>query len=398
MSDQLNIETEAVHSGPVEVLGLSFENDIARRAYFLEKLREKLKDAAFREIEGFPLGSDEDIMKLSDPPFYTACPNPWLGDFVTQGNPATHSEPAKAPFATDISEGKGDYYYNVHTYHTKVPYKAIARFLLHYTRPDAVVLDAFAGTGITGLAAQACANPTFVRELDPARSTVLIGPRRVILADLALAATHIAYNYYAHVDWDRFAETCTALLHRFKQDLGWMFNTVDPDSGETCLVDYYIWSDVFACPECGHELVFWEEAVDQDTGHKTGETALTCSECKAESPKNSFTRVEVTYFDDLRGTVEKRQKEKLISIVYRRGSQQLTKEPDDADFAILDRIDREPMPDPVPVIKMLRRDGPWGDMFRAGYHLGITHFHHFYNRRSLRAVAYLWARIDEAPI
>ena len=45
------------------------------------KLREKLKDPAFRKIEGFPIGEDEDILALSDPPYYTACPNPFLGRF-----------------------------------------------------------------------------------------------------------------------------------------------------------------------------------------------------------------------------------------------------------------------------------------------------------------------------
>ena len=27
-----------------------------------------------RNIEGFPIGKDEDIIALSDPPYYTACP------------------------------------------------------------------------------------------------------------------------------------------------------------------------------------------------------------------------------------------------------------------------------------------------------------------------------------
>jgi hypothetical protein len=50
----------------------------AERAEYLERLREKLKDPEFRAIEGFPIGEDEDILALSDPPYYTACPNPFL--------------------------------------------------------------------------------------------------------------------------------------------------------------------------------------------------------------------------------------------------------------------------------------------------------------------------------
>ena len=67
---------------PVTCLGMTFRNDEMRREYFLEKLREKLKDPEFREIEGFPIGEDEDILALSDPPYYTACPNPFIEDFI----------------------------------------------------------------------------------------------------------------------------------------------------------------------------------------------------------------------------------------------------------------------------------------------------------------------------
>ena len=51
-------------SGPVTCLGMTFENDEARRAHFTEELRKKLQDPEFRKIEGFPIGSDEDILTL----------------------------------------------------------------------------------------------------------------------------------------------------------------------------------------------------------------------------------------------------------------------------------------------------------------------------------------------
>ncbi|WP_333642290.1 hypothetical protein, partial [Mesotoga prima] len=70
------------NKGPVECLGLTFSNDEDRRKYFRDKLKEKLRDPEFRKIEGFPKGSDEDILNLSDPPYYTACPNPFIDDFI----------------------------------------------------------------------------------------------------------------------------------------------------------------------------------------------------------------------------------------------------------------------------------------------------------------------------
>ena len=67
---------------PVTCLGMKFDNDEARRTYFTDILREKLKDPEFKKIEGFPIGADEDILALSDPPYYTACPNPFIQGFV----------------------------------------------------------------------------------------------------------------------------------------------------------------------------------------------------------------------------------------------------------------------------------------------------------------------------
>lgn len=39
-----------------------------------------------RDIEGFPIGTDEDIIALSDAPYYTACPNPFIKEFTALYN------------------------------------------------------------------------------------------------------------------------------------------------------------------------------------------------------------------------------------------------------------------------------------------------------------------------
>ena len=56
---------------------MNLPKDQARREFFLTKLKKKLKDPEFRKIEGFPVGEDEHILELSNPPYYTACPNPF---------------------------------------------------------------------------------------------------------------------------------------------------------------------------------------------------------------------------------------------------------------------------------------------------------------------------------
>lgn len=141
---------------PVTCLGQTFLDEAARRAHFTALLAEKLKDPAFRAIEGFPIGKDEDILALSDPPYYCACPNPWIGDFIREweaAKPKRRGKYEREPFAADVSEGKNDPIYNAHSYHTKVPHKAIMRYILHYTEPGDIVFDGFCGSGMTGVGA-----------------------------------------------------------------------------------------------------------------------------------------------------------------------------------------------------------------------------------------------------
>src|SRR5665647_394018 len=168
--DYDNTQAVAKKGKSLICLGITFENDEERRNYFTKKLCEKLQDPEFRKIEGFPIGSDEDILALSDPPYYTACPNPWIADFIKEWESQKPEKPAdykyhRKPFAADVSEGKNDPIYNAHSYHTKVPHKAIMRYILHYTEPGDIVFDGFCGTGMTGVAAQICGDCKAVESL-----------------------------------------------------------------------------------------------------------------------------------------------------------------------------------------------------------------------------------------
>ena len=235
-------------SGPVECLGKTFENDQASRDYYLAILAEKLKDPEFRKIEGFPIGEDEDILNLSDPPYYTACPNPFLEDFIRfYGTPYDPNEEYKRePYAADVSEGKNDPIYNAHSYHTKVPHKAIMRYILHYTNPGDLVFDGFCGTGMTGIAAQLCGDKETVESLGYkvlADGTILqeerdvitqksewvpfskLGNRRAILNDLSPIATFIAYNYNSPVNVSEVEEKAKEIILEVENECGWMFET-----------------------------------------------------------------------------------------------------------------------------------------------------------------------------
>ncbi len=309
----------ATPGGPVTCLGLTFADEAARRAHFTALLRQKLQDPAFRQIEGFPIGDDDDILALSDPPYYTACPNPWLADFVAEWEAQKPPQPAgyryhREPFAADVSEGKNDPIYNAHSYHTKVPHKAIMRYILHYTEPGDIVFDGFCGTGMTGVAAQLCGDRATVESLgyrvEP-DGTILqaevdengkkrwvafskLGIRHAVLNDLSPAATFIAYNYNTPVDVVAFEKEARRILSETEKECGWMYETRHAD-GSIGKINFSVWSDVFICTECTDEVVFWEAAVDKITGKVQDE--FLCPHCNASLTKRGMERAWVTKFD-----------------------------------------------------------------------------------------------------
>lgn len=394
--DSYQKELEERRNQPVECLGMTFENDEARRAYFLDKLREKLRDPEFRKIEGFPIGEDDDILALSDPPYYTACPNPFLEDFITQyGKPYDPDETYhREPFAVDVSEGKTDPLYKAHGYHTKVPHLAIVPSILHYTKPGDVVLDGFCGSGMTGVAAQLCgtAPEDYRRALEQEWDAVghpapNWGTRRVVLGDLSPAATFIAANYNLPFDVNAFALAARQLLDEVDEELGWMYETTHKGGKAKGRINFTVWSEVFACPECAGEVVFFDEALDAETSKTL--SVFPCPHCNAELNKDNLQRSFQTFVDAASGAPWKRIGLRPVLISYNVGENRYEKAPDKQDLAILDRIAALRCPEEVPT-----RAFPIEDMYHGSRLApkGFTHIHHMFLPRPAHALAAMWRR------
>jgi len=410
--------------GPVECLGLTFSNDEDRRKYFRNKLKEKLKDPEFRKIEGFPKGSDEDILNLSDPPYYTACPNPFIDDFIKHyGNPYDPEEKySREPFAADVSEGKNDPIYNAHSYHTKVPHKAIMRYILHYTEPGDVVFDGFCGTGMTGVAAQMCGNKEAVEALgnevkkdgaildESGKPFSKLGARYAVLNDLSPSATFIAYNYNTPVDAKAFESEAKKILKEVEEECGWMYYTLSSEKPEDIekarkllsergkeftkellpwgRINYTVWSDVFSCPECGGEIIFWEVAVDKEEGKVRSE--FSCPHCGASLTKKRMDRVVETKFDATIGKTVKQAKQVPVLINYSRGKKRYEKTPDEFDLALIEYIEKNEIPYWYPTYRM--PEGFNTEQPKISH--GFTHVHHFYTKRNLWVLSAVYSRLD----
>ena len=128
-------------------------------------------------------------------------------------------------FAVDIREGKSDPVYNAHSYHTKVPPRSIVPYILHYTQPGDVVLDPFCGSGMTGVAAQMCAQPPADILASFSDLKDRVGPRECILNDLSPAACHIAYNYNTPVHVEALKREFRCIKEAVNVEFNWLYET-----------------------------------------------------------------------------------------------------------------------------------------------------------------------------
>ncbi|BAS01155.1 hypothetical protein BV133_3561 [Blastochloris viridis] len=358
-------------------------------------LAAKLKDPEFRKQEGFPRGTDEAILAMSDPPYYTACPNPWLQDFVTNyGRPYDPTEKyAREPMAIDVSEGKTDPIYKAHSYHTKVPHLAIVPSILHFTKPGDIVLDGFAGSGMTGVASQWCAvAPAQYRhqiesEWKSAGKTLPEwGPRPTILADLSPVATFIATNYNQTLDINRFLTEAEKIFVEMENEFGWMYSTKIGNSFGK--IDFTVWSEVFYCPECTGEVVFHDHALDQDGRVKD---AFACPHCSAELTKNNLELAFQTIIDPASKKAREVPIRRPVLIRYTSIKKRSEKSPDDSDLDLINKINEMPFPTNAPSNQF-----PDMQMTRVGRMktTKITNIHDLFLPRSLRVLAGFFAKVE----
>ena len=369
-------EQQALQKVKVECLGMTFDSEDARRAYFTDRLREKLADPEFRQINGFPLAQDEDILRLSDPPYYTACPNPFLTDLLSRAKQDARADTYdRTPLTRDIGASRDTAVYSAHTYHTKVPPEAIKDFVDHFTDPGDVILDAFCGSGMTGIGV-AMANK---------------GTRTTVLCDLSPVATFISSVYASPPEAELFDLYSATLLTEADHLIGDLWSHIEDDRQVT--TDFQIWSEIFSCPFC--QKAIESTQVVEAAEHMGTAKEFPCSHCgglvsKAPTKKSGASRLQRilhTRMDTALG--------ELIKVLPRApvfeqlnaasGGKRLVAS--EAWRSSLEQLDYT-SPYWFPTDPLIRGERYLLKDTLASY--GITHVHHFYLPRQLKTFSCLW--------
>jgi DNA modification methylase len=385
-------------------LGKEFTSEKERREYYRNELRLKLPE--LKKIEGFPIGEDEDIINLSDPPYYTACPNPWLNDFITEWETEKESIKGRTkdfhvdePYASDVSEGKNNPIYNAHSYHTKVPHPAIMRYILHYTQPGDIVFDGFAGTGMTGVAAQSCEQPeqeikyTIENDFKVVGNKLSWGGRPVITNDLSTIASFIDYNLNNEFDYFVFEEAASKILDETKKQYGWIYETSHEGKLKGEII-FNVASDIISCIHCGKDFSYWDSAVDLKNNEVKKD--YKCPHCNVVQNNNNSVPSLKTIFDRTNNETRQIPKSEIVLVNYKVGKKRYQRPPNEYDLKRIVRIEKLEIEFDIPKNLMFFKGESWGDTYRAGYHIGIKYWSDFFFKSNLIILSSIYNLIQKS--
>jgi 16S rRNA G966 N2-methylase RsmD len=382
-SGKLFEEEIVANEGPVVCFGQEFENEVVRREHFTTLLREKLKDPEFRKIEGFPIGEDEDILALSDPPYYTACPNPFINDFFNhygkRYDPAT-DDYRREPFAADSQFGKtSNAITRAHPYHTKVPPEAVQTFAAHYLEEKGgIMLDCFCGVGMSGVGL----NLYRGEELHDAAT---------VLCDLSTIASFAAYNYNSRVDELEIEQILKSIAKELEektretyltQNTGWLtkgkqteiFEKKNHDkSNGVGVIEYIVLSEELTCPNCGDPNLLWQKKnIDIVSGKIKG--SFLCDTCNKEISKAVCSKIWETRPDPcINREVWRIFRQRPVLIYYKYQGKNYCKYPDADDIANIEKQWEQSYPN-IPVVEI-----PNGDKTRELISGNNLYFHQCYH-------------------
>ena len=195
--------------------------------------------------------------------YFSAPPSPY--DAVADD---FHGVPNE-PFEREIRGVKSTPIYLAHSYPTKVPPEAIVPYIEHYTAPGQVVLDPFAGSGMTGVAAR-------------------LAGRHALLNDLSVGAAHLAWNHCEPCDPHALAEAFEIVAEQCEGEFRWLYGTRCDRCKGPAFIIHTLWSDVYTCPNTRGRIVLSEVGLDAESGRVAEE--FKCPRCRKRHAKRSLVR------------------------------------------------------------------------------------------------------------
>lgn len=297
----------------------------------------------------------------------------------------------EALYRGSLPASRGGALYGAFPYPTKISPEAIALFIAAHTKPGDSVFDGFAGSGTTGLAALLCENPSpsMRAEAKRMRLDVTWGARNAVLYEIGGLGSFIARTLTNPPDPKIFEATAAKILADAETSVAWMYGAKDP-AGKAGHIRYIVWTEKLRCPHCRKTTTIWDACVRLRPASISSD--FTCRFCRHRSSLDTASRPTETTCDELTGDTRTARVRVPAQVYGSTGKKTWSRPVTRDDLLLLKRIESEIIPESVPRVQI-----PWGDLYRRGYHEGLTHVHHFYTRRNLIAFARMWDLTSDYP-
>jgi DNA modification methylase/DNA-binding XRE family transcriptional regulator len=268
----------------------------------------------------------------------------------------------REPAQGGISAGKNTYTYDAHTYHTKVPPQGIAEVLKQYLPEGGVILDPFAGSGMTGVAARTLGYDVVLNELSP-------------------AASFIADRFTSRIETDLFDAGIAALGDAMASLRATLYTTDCRECGKAAEIRYTVWSYKVKCPTCAGEFVLWDHC--RSYGRTVRDHKILsefyCPCCDIKLKKSRLTRTSHV----------------PVLVGYKCCTNlQVEHPPSEQDMIVIENIERN---HPSLEADFLRFILPEGMNLSQPKRHGLTSIDRFYTPRNLAAMSHLWRSIHHFP-
>ena len=293
-------------------------------------------------------------------------------------------------FSKPLPSTRGGSFYNTFPYPTKISPEAIAVYIASATNPDDTVLDAFAGSGSTGIAALLAEHPTEkMQETANALGVEPIwGKRNAILYEIGTYAAFATKTITNRLTAAEYARAVDDFIKKAEKLASGMYAAKSPD-GRDGYIRYAIWTEVLICPECDAEIEYFKNGTSRNPA--TFYDKIECPHCHRTSLVEAMSFATEEHYDKLLKKTILRKKRKIAWVYGTSGKENWDRIATEDDIALVQKLEKEFSPSDDP------RKIEWGDLHRAGSHFGISHLHHFYTSRNYLVMSELWKLAECYP-
>ena len=293
-------------------------------------------------------------------------------------------------YNTPLKSSRSGALFMAFSYPTKISPETIAIYILLHTKPGETVLDVFGGSGTTGIATLLCDKPNdkvreLVKELD---IKVEYGPRKAVISELSTIGAFVSSVMTSKISSRGFESEARELLNRSKIRIQDLYKAKD-SNGDIGEIRHIVYSEFIKCKKCHNEESYGNACVSFNPVKIN--TNWTCNNCGFEQKVKKSIRVVEEKYDDILGKDILVRKRRPFIVYGKTNGKNWRRLATKSDIEIDDIANGKTVKNSVPKTEM-----DWGDLYRTGYHSGISHIHHFYTPRNLAVLSIFWDELKNA--